>query len=82
MNGLITLDAHAKTDAIMFSDGYLCLSSNKLTMVSGRKHNKKHINMVSIIAVRRVSSRSRDDGKPAVLAGACLLRRLRCLRTV
>lgn len=33
-------------------------------MVNGKKHAKKHINMVNIIAVNRLSSRSRAAGKP------------------
>lgn len=89
----MTDEAHAKTDAIVLSQGNWCLSSQMLSMVNGRKHNKKQMKMVNIIAVKRLSSRSRAAGIPIDLDGApalviavllqmCLLSFCRCRRTV
>lgn len=64
MNGLMTLEAHANTDATVFNHGYPCLSSNILTMLDGKKHSTKQMKMVNIIAVKRLSSRSRAAGIP------------------
>lgn len=83
----MTLDAHASTDATTSINGYRCLSSKMLTILNGRKHNRKHMNMVNIIAVNRLSSRSRAAGKPIdldepLLLQICLFNFCRCFRTV
>ena len=56
MAGLIAADIHAKTDAMMWMEGFLMTSSSTFTSIKGRKLSRNRRKIVSIILVNFISS--------------------------